>query len=259
MGPGVTATVLAYHAVGECARAEDRHNLFVTLDAFERQMEFLARRRHVITLDDLVEGRVPTGRPSVVITFDDGYHNVLSNAGPVLARHGFPSSIFVPTDWRGKDNGWIEPSGCDLRIMTDEQLRAAEDAGITLESHGHAHIDMSAASPEEVRDDIKRSLDELEVLIGRRPRFLAYPYGRTDSWTPEVAEAAGLRAAFTIDETDRGPYLWARVQITPLDGSVTFALKTSGHWLRVRNSAVVNKTYSAVKPVVRRVLQRGRS
>jgi hypothetical protein len=78
-------------------------------------------------------------------------------------------------------------------------------------------------------------------------------------WTPEVAEATGLRAAFTIDERHRGTYLWERVQITPLDGSVTFALKTNGHYMRVRNSAIVRKTYGAVKPAVRRALQRGRN
>ena len=254
-----TPTVLAYHAVGECPRSEDRHNLFVTRNAFERQMEFLARRRQVVPLADVVDGRVPKGRPAVAITFDDGYHNVLREAGPVLARYGFPSTIFVPTDWRGKVNGWIEPTSCDLRIMTDEELRAAETTGIALESHGHVHLDMSTSSADGVRDDIKRSLDELEVLSGRRPRFLAYPYGRTAPWTPEVAEATGLDAAFTIDESHRGQFAWARVQVTPLDTSVTFALKTTGYYLRVRNSRVVRTTYAAIKPAVRSVMQRGRS
>lgn len=259
MGSRLTGvTVLAYHAVGECPRSKDRHNLFVSAEAFERQMAFLARRRRVITLADVVDGRIPRGRPAVAITFDDGYHNVLSEAGPTLERYGFPSVVFVPTEWRGKVNGWVEPTTCDLRIMTDDELRAAEAGGITLESHGHAHIDMASASPEVVRDDIKKSLDHLEVLIGRRPRFLAYPYGHTGASTPEVAASTGLSAAFTIDEPHGGTFAWERVQVTPLDNSVTFALKTSGRYLKARRSRAVAGAYGAIKPLVRRVLQRGR-
>jgi peptidoglycan/xylan/chitin deacetylase (PgdA/CDA1 family) len=253
-----TATVLAYHAIGECSRAEDRHNLFVSAENFARQMNYLARRRHVVSLADVVDGRLPTGKPCVAITFDDGYHNVLREAGPILARHGFPATIFVPTGWRGRENGWIEPSDCDLRIMTDDELRATEKAGIALESHGHAHIDMASGSPEEIRRDIELSLDHLEGITGRRPRFLAYPFGRTAPWTPGVARASGLSAAFTIDEAHRSTYEWARVQVTPLDGRVTFALKTTGRYLAVRRSPVVSGIYASVKPLVRRVLQKRR-
>ena len=253
------ATVLAYHAVGSCPLAQDRHNLFVSVEAFERQMSFLARKRRVVPLGDVVEGRLPSGPPAVAITFDDGYRNVLHAAGPILARLGLPSTVFVPTDWRGRVNGWIEPSACDFEIMADDELRRAEGMGIAVESHGHAHIDMSAATRDEVERDIRTSLDRLEDAIGRRPRFLAYPYGRIASWTPDVAASCGIDAAFTIDERHAGMHAYERVQVTPLDGTVTFALKTSGYYLRVRRSRAVTTTYGAVKPVVRRVLGRGRS
>ena len=260
MGSRVTrATVLAYHAIGECPRSEDRHNLFVSTENFERQMAFLARRRQVVPLADIVDGRIPAGKPVVAITFDDGYRNVLRNAGPILARHRFPSTIFVPTKWRGLVNGWNEPTSCDLEIMDDDELRQSEEAGILLESHGHGHIDMSEGSRDQVANDIKTSLDELEVVTGRRPRFLAYPFGRTASWTLEVAASTGLSAAFTIDELHAGPFAYERTQITPLDGTVTFALKTAGNFLKVRQSKAVAGTYRTVKPLVRKVLQRKRA
>ena len=253
------STVLAYHAVGSCPRSEDRHNLFVANEAFEKQMSYLARHREVVPLADVVAGRTRGKRPLVAITFDDGYRNVLHSAGPILARYGFPSTVFVPTDWRARVNGWIEPSTCDFEIMGDDELRLSEDAGIAVESHGHAHIDMSVATREEVARDIGTSLDELEKTIGRRPTFLAYPYGRIASWTPEVAASCGLEAAFTIDERHGGRFAFERVQVTPLDGTVTFALKTTGRYLEVRRSKVVTTTYGAVKPIVRRALGRGRA
>jgi peptidoglycan/xylan/chitin deacetylase (PgdA/CDA1 family) len=252
-------TVLAYHAIGECPRAEDRHNLFVTTEDFARQMSFLARRRRVVPLSDIVDGRVARGRPAVAITFDDGYVNVLREAGPILAEHGFPATIFVPTDWQGKVNGWIEPSSCDLLIMEDDELRACEDMGLAIESHGHAHIDMASSPPEEIELDIRTSLDRLEATLGRRPRFLAYPYGRISDLTPQIAERTGLAAAFTIDERHKGRHAFERVQVTPLDNPATFVLKTSGRYLKVRKSRVAAMTYGAVKPVARKLLQRGRS
>jgi peptidoglycan/xylan/chitin deacetylase (PgdA/CDA1 family) len=260
MGFGVTrATVLAYHAIGSCPRAEDKHNLFVDEEAFARQMSFLGRRRRVVPLADIVDGRVRGRKPVVAITFDDGYRNVLRTAGPILARHGFPATVFVPTDWRGRVNGWIDPTPCDLEIMDDGELRGSESAGLSIESHGHAHIDMSESTPEEVERDIKASLDNLEILLGRRPRFLAYPYGRIAGWTPAVAERIGLSAAFTIDERHGGLYAYERVQVTPLDTPQTFALKTTGVYLKVRKSRVVAAAYGAAKPLVRRALQRRRA
>lgn len=252
-------TVLAYHAIGDCAAEQDHHNLFVTTAAFEEQMAFLARRRAVIALADAVEGRLPSGRPAVAITFDDGYRNVLRNAGPVLRSYGFPSTIFVPTAWRGRVNGWIEPSTCDLEIMRDDELRRCEATGIALESHGHEHIDMAATPPDEVRADIETSLDALEAVAGRRPRFLAYPFGSHAAWTPEVVRSTGLEAAFTIDELHGGTFAFERVQVTPYDGIRTFALKTTGRYLAVRRARAVSWAYERVKPAIRRVLEARRS
>ena len=251
-------TILAYHAVGECPRSEDRHNLFVTTEAFEQQMSFLRRRRNVVGLDDVVDHRVSRGHPAVVITFDDAYRSVLRNAGPILSRYGFPATVFVPTAWRGQVNGWVQPSSCDLEIMDDAELKQSEAIGISLESHGHMHLDMSDHSPEEVEEDIITSLDILENLTGRRPRFLAYPYGRVARWTADVAASTGISAAFTIEEAHRGRFAYGRVQVTPLDTAATFTLKTTGRYLRLRHSRVVKSTYGAVKPLVRTALHRRR-
>jgi len=248
--------ILAYHAVGDCPSAEDRHNLFVATESFERQMSFLARRRSVVGLDEIVDRGMDRGRPSIAITFDDAYRNVLRNAGPILDHHGFPAAVFVPTLWRGRVNGWIEPSSCDLEIMDDVELKRAKERGISLESHGHAHIDMGAASSQEVREDITASLDLLENLTGRRPRYLAYPYGRITTKNANVAASTGIRAAFTIDKVHRGRFEYERVQVTPLDGPITFALKTSGHYLRMRNSPVVDRGYGLVKPLLRTAIRR---
>ena len=67
-------------------------------------MSFLRRHRHVVSLADMLEGRLPRGRPAVAITFDDGYRSVLTNAAPILSRLGLVATMFVPTKWIAHTN-----------------------------------------------------------------------------------------------------------------------------------------------------------
>ena len=245
-------TVLAYHAVGACPRADDPHNLFVSEEAFAKQMKFLAAKRNVVPLSVAVDGPVATEKPPIAITFDDGYRNVLTIAGPIMQRYGFPSTVFVPTAFIGDRPRWLADSPCDLSIMSREELDAAEALGITIECHGHEHIDMSRVEETVLLSDLERSAQVIEEVVGRRPGFLAYPFGRHSPLAHSVAERAGFRAAFTIDELHGGDLAYERTQITPLDGPVLFALKTTGRYLRLRRSKMVAMAYAAVRPLLRR-------
>jgi hypothetical protein len=74
----------------------------------------------------------------------------------------------------------------------------------------------------------------------------------------DAVRAAGIRAAYTIDEPQGGNYAHERVQITPLDGPWLFALKTSGRYMRLRHSRSSKAAYGTIKPVARKLLRRGR-
>jgi O-antigen/teichoic acid export membrane protein/peptidoglycan/xylan/chitin deacetylase (PgdA/CDA1 family) len=250
--PAQAGTIIAYHAVGSCAPAHDPNNLFMPTHMFEEQMEYLARNRTVVPLADIVHGALPqNGRAAVAITFDDGYSNVLTEAGPCLERHGFPAAVFVPTKWIGQRGGWDGAAGCETVIMTTEELRSAERIGISVESHGHGHIDLGTASAAEAQEDLSRSIDVLREILGHSPRYFAYPYG----WYSEIAEEAAARcfeAAFSIDEPHGGTHAFERVGITRLDGMLVFALKTSGHYIRWRRSRLGSAGYALARPLVPR-------
>ena len=94
-------TVIVYHGLGDCPPAQDPYHLLMPIAKFARHMDYLARHRRVVPLADLVAGRIGKGRAAVAITFDDGYTSVLDEAVPVLRRHGFPATCFVPTKWIG--------------------------------------------------------------------------------------------------------------------------------------------------------------
>jgi peptidoglycan/xylan/chitin deacetylase (PgdA/CDA1 family) len=252
-GAAPGATVIAYHAVGPCPRSVDRENLFVTEDSFARQMAYLSRRRAVIPLESIVRGELPAGPPAVAITFDDGFRSVLTTAAPILRRHGFPATVFVPTGWLGRRGPWYDAPGCEVEVMDESELREAERLGIELASHGHDHLDLEQATPAEAKADIAASFEALSALSGRPPRYLAYPWGRSSQAARKAAAEAGFDAAFSIDVPHSGVYAFARVGITRLDGSLVFALKTSGRYQAVRRSPLVSGAYSLVRPIVCRL------
>jgi peptidoglycan/xylan/chitin deacetylase (PgdA/CDA1 family) len=242
-------TVLAYHAIGECRSADDPHLLFVSPGSFEAQMEYLARHRRVVSLADAVsESRAP-GKPSVAITFDDGYRSVLENAVPILERHGFPATVFVPTAYIGDRNRWDEPLPHPLEIMNTEELRAAEARGLSVESHGHAHIDLSNADVGAAREDLARSVAILDEVTGRQPRFLAYPFTAGSTGAQQAAAQLRFVAAFNIEGRDRGPFARARVPVGRLDPAWLFPVQTSGHYPRVRYAAATEWVLSVARRI----------
>lgn len=98
--------ILCYHRVmPDTARSGAGWPYFargtaVSLTAFTRQIEALASRFALV--DDAAvrawaTGREDFQRPSVWITFDDGYADVEASAAPVLAAVGAPAAVFVTT------------------------------------------------------------------------------------------------------------------------------------------------------------------
>jgi hypothetical protein len=94
-GPAAGAVILMYHRV--CMLEADPWGLCVAPARFAEQMEVLRREYVPLPLAGLVaglgRGRVP--RRAVVVTFDDGYADVLHEAAPPLGRHDVPATAFV--------------------------------------------------------------------------------------------------------------------------------------------------------------------
>lgn len=248
----MSGTILAYHAVGDVERADDLHNLWVRTEAFADQLRTLAQRAHVVPLDDLVAGRVPGRRRAVAITFDDGYRSVLTTALPLLEQHGFPATVFVPSAYIGDRNRWDGEGADDLEILDADELRELSRRGVTVESHGHDHIDLSTADDDAVRADLERSIATLTELLGTPPSYLAYPFRTGSPSARRIAAELGFRAAFSIDVADAGRYAWARVYIGPDDGQRMFRLKTSGGYLVVRHHPLADRLYRSYRRLVPR-------
>ena len=92
--------ILCYHRVAE--GVEDPFYLCVRPGNFAAHLEEMSRAREPSTLADV---SVPSRRPRVVVTFDDGYRDNLTNALPIAESKGVPITVFVTSGIRGKPQG----------------------------------------------------------------------------------------------------------------------------------------------------------
>ncbi len=245
------SVVLCYHAVAPVPAGAPLRHTFVPLELFERQMEFLAGQRRVVGLDEIVAGPPESGPPRVAITFDDAYRSVLTRAAPVLERHGFGATVFAPTAWLGDRNRWDPESDLEVDLMTGEELVELSERGFAVESHGHRHIDLSRATEGEIREDVLASAGCIADLLGRPPRYLAYPYGRSSEVARRAVREAGFAEAFALEFQDV-PFARSRTPIFPADSGWRFAFKASGRYAALRRSRPVAGTYRLVRPLLRR-------
>jgi peptidoglycan/xylan/chitin deacetylase (PgdA/CDA1 family) len=93
--------ILCYHRVAE--GVDDPFGLCVSPKNFAAHLEEIVRRREPSTLDDL---SVPSRRTRVVVTFDDGYSDNLSNALPIADSKGVPLTVFVTSGLLGTHRGF---------------------------------------------------------------------------------------------------------------------------------------------------------
>ena len=90
-----------------------RFRLCVTPANFAAQLDEIARHGEPSTLAEL---SLPSRRPRVVVTFDDGYVDNLTNALPIAEAKGIPITVFVTSGVLGGQQGfWWDRLGTLLR------------------------------------------------------------------------------------------------------------------------------------------------
>jgi peptidoglycan/xylan/chitin deacetylase (PgdA/CDA1 family) len=82
---------------------------------FKREVLYLKRSFQILSMDEVVD-RIKSGmgfrRPSIAITFDDGYLDNYTLAYPVLKKHGVPATIYLTTSLVGTpDRIWTDQIG----------------------------------------------------------------------------------------------------------------------------------------------------
>jgi peptidoglycan/xylan/chitin deacetylase (PgdA/CDA1 family) len=224
--------ILMYHSVsanGPSGLARYR----VTPAVFEEQLQYLRDTGfRSTTLEKwrlAMEAKRPLPGRAVIITFDDGYRDFLTEAWPLLAKYGFSATVFLVAESVGRMNEWDRHYGQEMPLLGWEEIRGLQKEGIEFGSHSLSHRPLTELPIDEVAREAARSKTLLERGLEARIRALAYPYGASDEVIHRLVGACGYRFGLTCRS---GPSQFRdshlalpRIEIKGYDGLQEFAAK----------------------------------
>lgn len=225
--------VLCYHDVEPQTRAAGGGpTRFSTPTAmFERMLDTILE--HGYRGCSLAEARARPGTRRVAITFDDANIGQYAQAVPALRARDMSATIYVCTEWIGRPG-----------FMSWDDLRAARDAGISIQSHTRSHPFLSELGEAALRRELAESKERLDRELGQETNEIAFPGGdapqrrlRSLIWDCGYTTAVGTRWGLNADDAD--PHRFVRRCTVRGDISVRDATRliAGDAWLGVARNA----------------------
>jgi len=248
----VGATLLTYHRVGGGTPDE----LDLPVDVFSAQLDALIDDGHEVVALDVALDRLDVGdpRPSVVLTFDDGFADVHAHAFPELSERQLPFTLYLVGGLIGAAMVW-EGSDADSQgsaSLTWDAVTEMYDTGLcTVGNHTYAH-----ARPEVMTvAELDRCSDVIERNLAHRPSHFAWTWGiPVPAVLPAVRER--FRSAATGDLGRNPPgtdhYALRRVPVRASDPLPFFRAKLAGDLKPERAYDTLVRTAKYARRLVRR-------
>jgi peptidoglycan/xylan/chitin deacetylase (PgdA/CDA1 family) len=189
-------------------------------DEFRRVLSWLALRFNFLSVDEFLR----TSKPGILVTFDDGHANNLTNALPILKEFNAQGLFFVstqhvinPRDWLGftrleAKRGWGDEShvpedfarDCFDGLSASHLAELAASPNAVIGAHTVTHPFLTQCAPDEVQREMEESKEYLEKLCKKPVDYFAYPYGNYNHTVAQAAQSVGFRTAFAVDTLHTG-------------------------------------------------------
>ena len=200
--------VLMYHSI-TTGVAQGFRRFAVDPGEFAAQMDYLdAGGYRPVTAAELAasrSGRALPPRP-VVLTFDDAYTDFYTAALPVLRKHGFRATLYVPTAYVGATARFLGSCGEGGRaVLSWQALRDVAAEGVEVAAHSHTHPQLDRVPAPVITDEVSRSRHLLEDSLGLPVEGFAYPFGYWNRAARAAVAAAGYGYAVAVAELVTAP------------------------------------------------------
>ena len=197
---GVRVSVIGYHDLAENL---PETAMRIHTSKFRKQMEAIRQLGiKVITLDEFTawkKGEKDIPAKSILITFDDGWKSVYTDAYPILKEFGFPFTVFLYKNY-------IDGGGKALTLpMIEEMLKAGT---MSIGSHSVSHpYPMTVKSYRKkgpkifdayLRKEMGESKRFIESKFPVKVTTYAYPGGFHTEEMLKLGEEFGYAFSFTV-------------------------------------------------------------
>jgi peptidoglycan/xylan/chitin deacetylase (PgdA/CDA1 family) len=196
---GARVSVLGYHDLSE---TETETAMRLHTSKFRKQMATLRQLGiTVISLEDFLawkRGAKAIPKKSIVLTFDDGWKSVYTDAMPILKEFGYPFTLYLYKNYI--DGG--------KKALTTAMITEMLQHGASLGSHSVSH-----PFPATIKAYRKKGAHEFDAFLrtemGESKRFIetkfattattyAYPGGFVTEEMWPIAEEFGYSSLFTV-------------------------------------------------------------
>ncbi len=184
--------ILMYHSI-----SDDNSNISISLENFEKQIKFLKQLNfETIEFDEIDKAK----KNSLIITFDDGYKDNVTNALPILKKYNYKATCFVVSDLIGKSNVWDKnyKNYIYKELLSRNDILEWKKSGMKIGSHTKNHINITKIKNENINDEIITSKKVIEELIGCEINSFSYPYGKVNKITADKVSSIYKYAVTTV-------------------------------------------------------------
>ena len=210
----VQIPILMYHAVHVMDPSEASNaNLIVDPDLFEAQIKALSKAGYYfLTPEEAYKAFTENALPAkkvVWLTFDDGNEDFYTIAYPILKKHKAKATNNIITGFVKKGNAGN---------LTVKQMKEMMAHGMSFQSHTVNHPDLSATDKATQKVELTDSIDFLENKLNTKVNTIAYPSGRYNQTTLDLAKKTyklGLTTNEGLASSKDGLLSLNRVRILP--------------------------------------------
>lgn len=186
--------ILSYHSV-----ATDTWRFSVNEQTIKKQITYLKKNFDIISLKTLVaylQGKHAITKPSVVLTFDDGYKDIVK-LKPFFKEQKITPTLFVLSNPKNPN---LKEMGTKREFLTIKDIQSLKKEGWEIGSHSATHANLTTISRQQLEEEVVGSKRELEDKLGFPINYFAYPRGKYNKNVVRLVKKAKYLLGLTMDD-----------------------------------------------------------
>lgn len=195
LGRKTNLVILCYHSIGN-----DDWRFTVSFNELKKQITYLKKDFTFISVDDLnkyLDGKKKLNKQSVLLTFDDGYQNLMQT-NEYFKKMNINPVLFVVSEPKNINRTEVNNN---LKLLTIKQIKILKQSGWVIGNHSATHANFKKLNAREIKKEVVDSKSHLERLLHFKVKYFSYPKGVYNKSIIRSVEKTKYSLGFSMDDT----------------------------------------------------------